>query len=609
MRDDTEKQDVFYNIVSTYEQKDLTTWNLINSFGIAFYDFELTPISDEDLEYITAAEAYKDEENPLEAAQTAGAPGVSYNSNGEGNKSVGYTENISREDAEMAVSLTSSNTTTLHNSITNEKNYSFNETIGSETEFGIKSVVKETIRLEFSAEQAFGEARTQEEGVEKTIENSVTQTIVVPAHTAMAVEQETGSTNVTLEYGCPVALSYKVAIFSMNCELNDDQFQGVGYNKGFFATYFDGDGSSEQGTSANENLYQRAVVGQNISGYDRANGVTDGWAYKTAQSTVSTSDSVNWDGLFDNAHTSAEVKNIATFAGQVPMASAGAEMEATSSSINSKIQSIVPLYNLNKVQLTTGEKAYEMSVGDSFPLDGLHVEGVNADKVAYYGFDENDGHWELTDAEGNVLTSNETAEIAEDALTGRKTLTTKQAGTVYLKWMLNDGVEYSSKNDATVISSENFDTLADTAYIKIDIEEIPFTGTIDVNGNYEGTVGAEPVNLNDVLDVTVYDESGKEVARPLTWEARQLDGIKVTEDGKVTFTKPGTYHVQAKVSDTVKSGWYEVQAENPVIPDETRRGETVCWRERGSDRRRGAGKCYRSGSYIYQQQRGCDKSR
>ena len=411
MRDDTEKQDVFYNIVSTYEQKDLTTWNLINSFGIAFYGFDLTPISDEELEYITAAEAYKDAKNPLEAAQTAGAPGVSYKSNGEGNKSVGYTENISREDAEMAVSLTSSNTTTLHNSITNEKNYSFNETIGSETEFGIKSVVKETIRLEFSAEQAFGEARTQEEGVEKTIENSVTQTIVVPAHTAMAVEQETGSTNVTLEYDCPVALSYKVAIFSMNCELNDDQFQGVGYNKGFFATYFDGDGSSEQGTSANENLYQRAVVGQNISGYDRANGVTDGWAYKTAQSTVSTSDSVNWDGLFDNAHTSAEVKNIATFAGQVPMASAGAEMEATSSSINSKIQSIVPLYNLNKVQLTTGEKAYEMSVGDSFPLDGLHVEGVNADKVAYYGFDENDGHWVLTDAEGHELTSSETAEI------------------------------------------------------------------------------------------------------------------------------------------------------------------------------------------------------
>lgn len=567
MRDDTERQDVYYNLLLSYEQEGIG--NRINAFGIAFYDFDLTPISDEDLEYITAAEAYKDEENPLEAAQTAGAPGVSYNSNGEGNKSVGYTENISREDAEMAVSLTSSNTTTLHNSITNEKNYSFNETIGSETEFGIKSVVKETIRLEFSAEQAFGEARTQEEGVEKTIENSVTQTIVVPAHTAVAVEQETGSTNVTLEYDCPVALSYKVAIFSMNCELNDDQFQGVGYNKGFFATYFDGDGSSEQGTSANENLYQRAVVGQNISGYDRANGVTDGWAYKTAQSTVSTSDSVNWDGLFDNAHTSAEVKNIATFAGQVPMASAGAEMEATSSSINSKIQSIVPLYNLNKVQLTTGEKAYEMSVGDSFPLDGLHVEGVNADKVAYYGFDENDGHWELTDAEGNVLTSNETAEIAEDALTGRKTLTAKQAGTVYLKWMLNDGVEYSSKNDATVISSENFDTLADTAYIKIDIEEIPFTGTIDVNGNYEGTVGAEPVNLNDVLDVTVYDESGKEVARPLTWEARQLDGIKVTEDGKVTFTKPGTYHVQAKVSDTVKSGWYEVQAENPVIPDET----------------------------------------
>lgn len=199
MRDDTEKQDVFYNIVSTYDEAG-TAWNMINSFGIAFYGFDLTPISDENLEYITAAEGYKS----LEEAQTAGAPGVSYNSNGKGDTSVGYTENISREEAQMAVTLTNSNTTTLHNSITNEKNYSFSETIGSETKFSIGEVVEESINLEFSAEQAFGEARTQEEGVEKTIENSVTQTIVVPAHTAVAVEQQTGSTNITLEYDCPV---------------------------------------------------------------------------------------------------------------------------------------------------------------------------------------------------------------------------------------------------------------------------------------------------------------------------------------------------------------------------------------------------------------------
>lgn len=554
MRDDTEKQDVFYNIVSTYEERD-PAWNLINSFGIAFYGFDLTPISDEDLEYITAAEGYES----LEAAQTAGAPGVSYNSNGEGNKSVGYTENISREDAEMAVALTSSNTTTLHNSITNEKNYSFSETIGSETKFSIGEVVEETINLEFSAEQAFGEARTQEEGVEKTIENSVTQTIVVPAHTAVAVEQQTGSTNVTLEYDCPVAISYKVAIFSMNCELSElSPHQHDDYERGCFVTYFDGDGSREQGTSANENLYQRAVVGKDISGYDRASGVTEAFS-RVIGGKTETSDFIDWNAVLTNENTSTEVKDIATFAGEVPMASAGAEMEATSSSINSKIQSIVPLYNLKKVQLTTGEKAYEMSVDDSFPLDGLHVEGVNADKVAYYGFDENDGHWVLTDAEGKVLTSSETAEITEDKLTGRKTLTAKEAGTVYLKWMLNDGVKYTSKNDATVISSENFDTpLVDTAYIKIDIEEIPFAGSIDVNGSYEGTVNAEPVNLNDVLSATVYDESGKEVVRPLTWEARQLDGITVKQGGDVTFEKEGTYQVRAVISDDVRSDWVNV---------------------------------------------------
>lgn len=554
MRDDTEEQVVFYNIVSTYDEAG-TAWNMINSFGIAFYGFDLTPISDEDLEYITAAEGY----DSLEEAQTAGAPGVSYNSNGKGDTSVGYTENISREEAQMAVTLTNSNTTTLHNSITNEKNYSFSETIGSETEFGIGKLVSESINLEFSAEQAFGEARTQEEGVEKTIENSVTQTIVVPAHTAVAVEQQTGSTNITLEYDCPVAISYKVAIFSMNCDFNDGGGLEKDYSKGYFSTYFEGDGSSEQGTSANENLYQRAVVGQGISGYDRANGVTDAYVHTWGTDWTETSDSIDWNAVFSNEHTSEKVKNIATFAGEVPMASAGAEMEATSSSINSKIQSIVPLYNLNKVQLTTGEKAYEMSVGDSFPLDGLHVEGVNADKVAYYGFDENDGHWELTDEKGHELTSSETAEITEDKLTGRKTLTAKEAGTVYLKWMLNDGVKYTSKNDATVISSENFDTpLVDTAYIKIDIEEIPFAGSIDVNGSCEGTVNAEPVNLNDVLSATVYDESGKEVVRPLTWEARQLNGITVEPGGDVTFEKEGTYQVRAVISDEVRSDWVNV---------------------------------------------------
>ena len=554
MRDDTEKQDVFYNIVSTYDEAG-TAWNMINSFGIAFYGFDLTPISDENLEYITAAEGYKS----LEEAQTAGAPGVSYNSNGKGDTSVGYTENISREEAQMAVTLTNSNTTTLHNSITNEKNYSFSETIGSETKFSIGEVVEESINLEFSAEQAFGEARTQEEGVEKTIENSVTQTIVVPAHTAVAVEQETGNSNITLEYDCPVAISYKVAIFSMNCDFNDGGGLLDGYNKGYFSTYFEGDGSSKQGTSANENLYQRAVVGQGISGYDRANGVTDAYVHAWGDDWTETSDFIDWNAVLKNKNTSEEVKDIATFATKVPMASAGAEMEATSSSINSKIQSIVPLYNLKKVQLTTGEKAYEMSVDDSFPLDGLHVEGVNADKVAYYGFDENDGHWVLTDAEGHELTSSETAEITEDKLTGRKTLTAKEAGTVYLKWMLNDGVKYTSKNDATVISSENFDTpLVDTAYIKIDIEEIPFAGTIDVNGSYEGTVNADPVNLNDVLDATVYDESGKEVVRPLKWEARQLNGITVEPGGDVTFAKEGTYQVRAVISDEVRSDWVNV---------------------------------------------------
>lgn len=93
--------------------------------------------------------------------------------------------------------------------------------------------------------------------------------------------------------------------------------------------------------------------------------------------------------------------------------------------------------------------------------------------------------------------------------------------------------------------------------------EKPFEGSVVLTGSYTGTVGAATDDLNTKLDVRVFDTDKKQVDRPVTWGASELNGIKVTEDGKVTFTKPGTYHVQARVSDTIKSGWYAIKAVNP----------------------------------------------
>ena len=51
----------------------------------------------------------------------------------------------------------------------------------------------------------------------------------------------------------------------------------------------------------------------------------------------------------------------------------------------------------------------------------------------------------------------------------------------------------------------------------------------------------------------------KEINVAHTWEAMETDGVTITEDGNISFTKPGTYHVCIKSGDFY-SDWYEITA-------------------------------------------------
>lgn len=104
--------------------------------------------------------------------------------------------------------------------------------------------------------------------------------------------------------------------------------------------------------------------------------------------------------------------------------------------------------------------------------------------------------------------------------------------------------------------------------------------TFVISGSYTGLVGAEPdaiegepsASIKEDEDGTKYfshgrlqvdalDKTDKEINVAYTWEAMETEGINITEDGKVSFTLPGIYHVRTK-SGEYASNWFIINAKN-----------------------------------------------
>ncbi len=102
-----------------------------------------------------------------------------------------------------------------------------------------------------------------------------------------------------------------------------------------------------------------------------------------------------------------------------------------------------------------------------------------------------------------------------------------------------------------------------------------------IRQSYTGLVGAEPDSIEQQsiaeqtenksgddtehpahkrLMVDAIDGiSGREIRVHYTWEAQETDGISLTEEGTVTFSKAGKYHVRVN-SGEYSSEWFEISA-------------------------------------------------
>lgn len=298
--DDDTSQPVLYSLVTCLDRTGATPKYSYNVFGLAFYDFQLTALAGEGLEYITAATPY----DSLQEAALNNPNEVSYTTSGRDNPVISYYKNESKQEAEVGMEFTQSNSVTTSNTLETQESYSFSEMIGSETKlgagfFGIADV-EQTFKVEVTCEQAMSTAWSETKEFSTTKENTVSTSMTLPAQTAAGMESSDATTSVRMKYNCPVAITYKVAIFSLAGDVYDDNaanqsFHTAGYRQKDFITIFGSD-KAVGGVSAYENLRNRAIKFKDTVGYEKSYGQTHGYEKKKGDE-ANRLDALDWDGI------------------------------------------------------------------------------------------------------------------------------------------------------------------------------------------------------------------------------------------------------------------------------------------------------------------------
>ena len=562
-KDDTERT-VIYNMATSIARSGSTAKFKYNSYCVAFYDFDLMIIADDDVEYVTDAENLKNEENPVEAAEQQGISGFAYSDNN-GVTYLDGSENYSTTEANKQFSLNNSSTDSISTSLQNSENFSFEQSIGSETEFdstlkGIVGGVTETFKVSFTTGQSFGTAFTEEKSYSVNSGTTDLMSVTLPPQTVGCIQQGYGNASMTIPYDVPVALTFKVAVFSMSGDVYADKvavlaFSTAGYKQSYFSTIFGSD-SAEEGFYAYESLYNR-YSNANLNGWDNAYGNNHVFYKKHdgSSSPTDTSDySINWNNVEstfkNNTNSNKSLKSTAT---TVPMLSSGATTTVTSESYSSIIYDYLPMYLPTYLMATNLENFnFTLFKDGVFNLSSVGVDLCNKNGVPYYGFKYGDGHWELCAGSENVL----------EYIASANAVVAKNTGVGSIRYVINDDVTYTAKKETGTATTAEISPLT----ITFAVYDNPFSYRASVkfvnDDEFKGTVGDEPVDISELLEVV--DENGLKIDQyPVRWETEEdASGICIDSQNKVSFDKEGTYKIRAVVSpDSISeytTDWIEV---------------------------------------------------
>ena len=461
---DTRSQPILAHIV-TNQYNTWTTRRYFSSFGIAFYDFKLTPVIEENLQYISAADNYESVQDAFENS----APGVSYEVDNENSSSVSYIQNPTGSTANVSVSASKSVTNSLSTSFSESESYSFTESSELNLEVTpIKDRFKIGLKLGFSASQAFSTAFSEGTSVSETISTSTAASVTLPPYTEIGVKQTTSTVEQAFTYNCPVYVTYKVAIFGMNAEYmqysGDGEWGYKGYDQGSICVGF-GCEDILGGISATNNLYNRLNL--NSSSFEMSYGNVSGmYEIQDDGNDPAQLRYINWNSSkinYDDIKSdSIKLKN------NIPMSSVGATMYVKTDTSGTELTHIYPMYDLKRIRFE-GTGAYTLGIGGKLDLNTVNVIGLNEFDREYYGFLARMGTWHLCDENGKDLPDYAAGKgITIEPTPTTQTIIANEIGDYYLRFDIDEKFYTKADDRKTYITNDDLEM---TAIMKLSVTD------------------------------------------------------------------------------------------------------------------------------------------
>ncbi|MCR5429907.1 MAG: hypothetical protein K6E58_01560, partial [Eubacterium sp.] len=602
------KTDGFCNVVTCVNRAGASGDYDYVTFGLAVYDFDLTPIAAEDLKYIEAADKYENGEKILmgEEGNVTDKEGIKFTEDRVDGATT-YLKNATDHEATQTTGL--ENSTSEEVSLSQESSFEWGmeQTLGTEWGLGGWNGVNCMFpRCSLTVSNSWHEvwtttkSQSQSKSVSKT--KSVSTEVTLPAHTTAKISQSLNNKNTIENYQQPVGLNYKVAVFAMS----GDYFNGWGggidnsrYDKQWMSVLFDGsDDYAVSGSDAIGSLYNRAVINKDIKRYDGAKGKYNVWCDKHAWEK---SEKIGWgaiaDSIANDNRASHNIPSAATgtkstlndLSTEIPLMEKAMNLSSQQKNITSSVDEVIPLYLLDSVSLKDSGKHYEVKPAEKVYLDGIELEGADRGNVGFHGFQSSWGSWKLLDDDKNIIEdgSSKDEDGVKNGQVKYKLLTLHTDKDLDSQWIkVADSasfgenpneqlIKWTIDEDAKIVSNENLinkepcmtpEQIARVSVPFINIipkDESRNVKSVELSGTYKG-IYTDEICLDSELKAKAIDEAGRTKRIQLRWEGNGDDGIDVDESGLVKFSKPGTYKVRAYCTDdtgnSIFSSWAEVIA-------------------------------------------------
>lgn len=597
MSEDKDSGQCLYSLVATRDREGLTYGYEYNLFGLVFYDFKVNYVNDGKEDLVMSALDDTDKEalqERIQQGQNIRINGFTYSQDNK--ETVNDTQVVNDSNETMPVeinysqtkskSIKSSETKSSGSKNTQEASIQFTKNIGSiPSQTGALNLF--SYQLASSTKWVWETSKNQSATSAKAETTSDTKNCKtnaeLPPHAASFTRINRRQVTMEEEYTRPVMISYKVAVFSMNGRLYDDNgavyaFRTLNYQQRSFFTEI---GSREFNNESWNGLRLRARdsrVPDTAKATTKLIGEKHGWfSYKIKHT---------WNDPFINQldwrnieKTSRKIglktnDSIETLIYSLPISLTGGKMRVNLSSTELSALENVPTKPLKEV-LTDGKDSVDLMPGASLNLSKYELKGIDENNVPFCSFNPSRGSWKIVDENGGDI-----GEVDENGIakTEYGTLTKKdtqwsftanqngKCGTVYLKYIVDDdyykyyerGVKYDK---LPTVSSGS----VKTPVIKVNCKSTndSFDGTLsfakdEVELAYEKD---KPISLNnlDELGFAAFDKDNNQLNIHPHWEVLEHFDCQIQDDDKLTVPGDGDYHLRAKYGDKY-SKWIVVHA-------------------------------------------------